>query len=144
MERITSIVAGSLFAVLITGGAFTAKLKAQDAPGETFTVPFAFTADGHEIGPGTYEVRRDMSEYLMSIQNVQTGEKQLFSVRPEERRSIPGKGLLVFNRCGDRRDLSEFHIRGNSLYSATIEPRRKKNVESETCSITGTTTLAAR
>jgi hypothetical protein len=144
MKRITSIMAGSLFAVLIAGGAFTAELKAQNAPGEIFTVPFAFTADGHEIGPGTYEVRRDMSERLISIQNVETGEKDLISVRPEERSTISGKGLLVFQRCGDRRGLSEFHIRGKSLYSATITPRRNKNVEIENCSMNGTTTVAAR
>jgi len=144
MNGVKSIVAGSLFAVLIAGGASTAKLKAQNEPGEIFTVPFAFTVDRHEIEPGTYEVRRYMNHYLMSIQNVQTGEKQLFSVRPEERSAIPVNGLLVFRRCGDRRDLSEFHIRGISLYSTTIAPSHQRSVEQESCSISGTTTVAAR
>ena len=144
MKRITSIVAGSLFAVLIAGGTFTAVLKAQDAPGEVFTVPFAFTADGYEIGPGTYEVRRDMSQRLMSIQNVQTGEKELFSVRPEDRSTISGKGFLVFERCGDSRNLIEFHVRGTGLYSSAIAPSRKKNLEVGSCSMSSTTTVAAR
>jgi hypothetical protein len=144
MKRVTSIVAGSLFAVLIAGGALTAELEAQSTPGEIFTVPFIFTADGIEIGPGTYEVRHDMSQHVMSIQNVETGEKDLISVRPEERSAISGKGLLVFHRCGDRNYLSEFYLRGTNLYSATITPSPKKNVEIESCSMTGTTTVAAR
>jgi hypothetical protein len=145
MKRITSIVAGPVFAVLTACGTFTAVLGAQDALGEIFTVPFAFTADGHEIGPGTYEVRRDMSQRLMSIQNVQTGEKELFSVRPENRHSsISVKGFLVFERCGDSRNLIEFHKRGTGLYSATIAPSRKKNLEVGICSTSGTTTVAAR
>jgi hypothetical protein len=144
MKRITSIVVGSAFAVLTACGTFTAVLSAQDALGELFTVPFAFTAGGHEIGPGTYEVRRAMSQRLMSIQNVQTGEKELFSVRPEGRSSISGKGFLVFERCGQSRNLIEFHNRGTGLYSATIAPIRKKNLEVGSCSMSGTTTVAAR
>ena len=144
MKRITSIVAGSAFAVLTACGTFSAVLSAQDALGEIFTVPFAFTAGGHEIGPGTYEVRRAMSQRLISIQNVQTGEKELFSVRPEDRSSISGKGFLVFERCGDSRNLIEFHNRGTGLFSATIAPSRKKNLEVGSCSMSGTTTVAAR
>src|SRR5689334_5729361 len=144
MKRITSIAVGSAFAVLTACGTFTAVLSAQDALGEIFTVPFAFTAGGHEIGPGTYEVRRAMSQRLMSIQNVQTGEKELFSVRPEGRSSISGKGFLVFERCGESRNLIEFHNRGTGLYSATIAPIRKKNLEVGSCSMSGTTTVAAR
>jgi hypothetical protein len=143
MKSITSIVAGSLLAVLIAGGASTTQLQAQNAPGEIFAVPFAFTVGGQEIKPGRYEVRRDASEYAISIQNLQTGEKQLFSVRPEERSAVPAKGLLVFRQCGDRKDLAEFHIRGTSLYSATIQ-LHKKNSELERCSHSDMTTLAAR
>lgn len=143
MKRITTTMGGWLLTVLIAGGSSEAKLTAQSGPGEIFPVPFAFTVGGHEIEPGTYEVRRDFSERLISIQNVQTGEKQLFSVRPEERRVVPRKGLLVFQRCGNRKNLSEFHIRGTSLYSETIEGRNR-NTEVERCSPTDTTTIAAR
>jgi hypothetical protein len=144
MKRITSIVAGSLLAVLIAVGASEEKLNAQNGSGEIFTVPFAFTTDGHEIQPGTYEIRRQASPFLISIENVQTGDQQLFSVRPQGSAAVPAKGLLVFSRCGDQRQLSEFHIRGTNLYSATIEPRRKKNPETEHCSASDTSTVAAR
>lgn len=144
MKRIATIVAGTLMAILIAGGASTAKLNAQNGSGEIFTVPFAFTVDGHKIQPGTYEVRREASQFLISIQNVETGENQSFSVRPEQRSAIPAKGILVFGRCGDQRQLSEFHIRGTNLYSAAIATRNEKNSELESCGSPDVVTLAAR
>ena len=144
MKRITSMMAASLAAVLIAGGASDTTLNAQNMLGEVFTVPFAFTADGHQIQPGTYEIRRDSSQFLLSIQNVTTREKQLFSVRPEQRAEVSSQGLLVFLRCGDRRELSEFHLRGTNLYSATIDTARMKIAEAESCSNPNTVTLAAR
>lgn len=144
MKRITSIVAGSLFAVLIAGGAFTAKLTAQNEPGAIFSVPFAFTADGQKVPAGTYEVNLVSSPYLMSIRNLETGEKQFMSVRPEQQRNSPSKGVLVFDRCGQREDLREFHIPGTNLYSATISPKRARNSEVESCSYGDTMTVAAR
>ena len=144
MKRVKSMMAGSLLAVLIAGGPFEARLNAQSMQGEIFTVPFAFTAQGHEVQPGTYEVRRDSSPFLMSLQNVKTGEKQFFSVRPEQRSAVPAEGMLVFEECGDRKKLSEFHIRGTNLYSATINSRRRESPEVESCSRPETVTLAAR
>lgn len=144
MKHATSMMAGLLLIGLIAGGGSETKLNAQSETGEIFTVPFAFAADGHMIQPGTYEVRHDFSRFLLSVQNVKTGEKQLLSVRPEERFSVPAKGLLVFERCGQRRELSEFHVRGTSLYSETTAQGRKKHTEVESCAEAGTVTLAAR
>jgi hypothetical protein len=144
MKRVRSVMAAALMAVLLVGGGLEAKLKAQLGPGEIFTVPFAFTADGHEIQAGTYEVRRDSSEFLISIRNLKTGDKQLFSVRPEQRTSVPAEGILVFQGCGERKELSEFHIRGSNFFSATIDSRRKTSPEVEGCSHSNTVTLAAR
>lgn len=143
MKSINSILAASIMAVLVAAGTSTTTLKAQSAPGESFSVPFAFTADGHEIQPGNYEIRRESNQYLISIQNVNTGDKVLLPVRPEERSAIPAKGLLVFHQCGDRKDLAEFHIRGTSLYSETMQ-LHKKSQERESCASSGMTTIAAR
>lgn len=144
MKRISLNMAGMLLAIVVGGGSFGARAIAQDGTGEIFTVPFAFSADGHDIQPGTYEIRRDSSQFLLSIENVRTGEKQLFSVRPEQRAAVPAKGLLVFQRCGERQELSEFHIRGTNLYSATIDATPRKHSEMEICSQPATVTIAAR
>ncbi len=144
MKQVSSIMAGVLLAITFAGGSFGRRATAQDAWGEIFTVPFAFSADGHEVQPGTYEIRRDSSQFLLSIENVKTGEKQMFSVRPEQHSTVPGKGLLVFERCGERRELSEFHVRGTNLFSATIDSKPRKNSDSESCSQSNTVTIAAR
>ena len=144
MKRITSIVTGSFFAVLIAGGAFTAKLIAQTEPAAIFSVPFAFTADGYKVSAGTYEVRQLSNPFLISIKNVETGEKGIFSVRPEQERKIPSKGMLVFHRCGYQADLTEFHIPGENSYSTAISRRHGKNSEIESCSPAETMTVAAR
>jgi hypothetical protein len=144
MKRIASIIAGSLFAALFAGGALTTNAKAQTEPGVIFTVPFAFAADGYTIDAGTYEISLVSGQHLISIRNLNTGDKQIFSVRPELQRTIASQGLLVFHRCGQRKDLAEFHIPGASLYSTTIAPRHRKASELETCSSEDTTTIAAR
>lgn len=144
MKQVTSMMAGVLLAVTFTGGLFEARANAQEAMGEIFTVPFEFTADGHEVQAGTYEIRRESSQFLLSIENVKTGEKQLFSIRPEQRSAVPSKGLLVFRQCRERKQLSEFHVRGTNLYSSTIDLTRRENSELESCSQPGTVTLAAR
>lgn len=144
MKQVSSIMAGLLMVATFATGSLGATAAAQDATGEIFTVPFAFTADGHEIQPGTYEIRRESSQFLLSIENVKTGEKELFSARPEQRAAVPAKGLLVFQRCGERKELSEFHTRGTNLYSATMDAKLRKSLELESCSRSNTVTVAAR
>lgn len=144
MKRISSIVAGSLFVVLIMGGTFAARVQAQDEPGVTFKVPFAFSADGQNIPAGTYQVNLVSNQYQMKIRNVQTGDQRFLHVRPEQQRTVASRGLLVFHRCGDRKDLAEFHIPGTSVYSEMIAPRGVKDMESKSCSAPGTLTVASR
>lgn len=144
MKRITSIVAGALIAVLIGTGAISTKANAQAETTQVFSVPFAFTADGHVIDAGTYEINLVSNQFLMSIRNLKTGDRQLFAVRPEQQRNTSSRGLLVFHRCGANRDLTEFHVPGTNLYSTTIPPRHKTASDLERCSEDDTTTIAAR
>jgi hypothetical protein len=144
MKRFTSIVTGSCFAVLIACGGCAPKLKAQTEPGAIFSVPFSFTTDGHRVAAGTYEVRRLSSPFMISISNLETGEKQIFTARPEHQPNLPSKGQLVFHRCGQSNELTEFHIQGKELYSVLIAPRRGPNSEFKSCSSPDTMTIAAR
>lgn len=144
MKRITSILAGSLLATLIGAAGFIARAGAQTNSGAIFTVPFAFTADGHVINPGTYQVNLAFDQHQISIRDLATGDEQLFAVRPELQRMSPSRGVLVFHRCGLRKDLAEFHIPGTNYYSATIAPRHASSSDLERCSPNDTTTIAAR
>lgn len=144
MKRITSMLTGTLFAVLFAGGAFTSTLKAQNEPGTIFTIPFAFTIEGHSVAAGTYEMKLVSNRYLLSIRNLKTGEEEFFNVLPQQQRAIATQGMLVLHGCGQREDLTEFHVAGTSNYSATISSRHSKSSELESCSADDTTTIAAR
>lgn len=144
MKHITSILAASLFAILTGVAMFTANANAQTESGQIFTVPFAFTADGHVINPGTYQVNLAFNQHQISIRDLATGDEQFFAVRPEQQRIIPSRGVLVFHHCGLRKDLTEFHIPGTNYYSATVAPRHASSSDLERCSANDTTTIAAR
>ena len=144
MKRITSIVAGSFLAILIAGCTLATDLQAQNEPGLIFVVPFEFSTNGHPVPAGTYQVTLDSSQFLISIRNIKTGDKQLFNVRPEQRGTIAERGVLVFHKCGARKDLTEFHIPGTDVYSATMMPQGARNIETNDCRTNETMTLAAR
>lgn len=144
MKRMSSIIVGSLVAVLIAGGAFAVKLHAQNGLGVVFSVPFAFTADGRDIAAGTYELNLASNKFMMSIRNVETGDMQVFTVHPEEQRAIDSHGRLVFHSCGGHMDLTEFHVPGTNLFSETIPPRRLQNMEAKACHAPDSVTMASR
>jgi hypothetical protein len=144
MKRINSIVVRSLFAILIMGSLFAARLQAQDDPGVVFSVPFAFSVDGHNITAGNYKLNMFSGPYLISIRNLKTGNLQIFSVYPEQQRAIESRARLVFNGCGDHIYLTEFHIPGADSYSNTVTPGRVKNAEAKACPTSDSLFLAAR
>ncbi len=144
MKRMSSIIVGSLVAVLIAGGTFAAQLHAQNGPGVVFSVPFAFTADGRNIAAGTYELNLVSNKFMMSIRNVETGDMQVFTVHPEEQKATDSQARLIFHNCGGHLDLTEFHVPGNNLFSETIPPRHLHNMETKACPAPDFVTLAAR
>ena len=144
MKRMSSIIVGSLVAVLAAGGTFAAKVHAQNGPGVVFSVPFAFNADGRNIAAGTYELNLVSNKFMMSIRNVETGDTQVFTVHPEEQRAIDSHGRLIFHSCGGHTDLTEFHVPGTNLFSEMIPPRQRKNMEAKVCATPDFVTLAAR
>jgi hypothetical protein len=144
MKRIQSIIVGSLFAILIMGGPFAARLHALDDHGVVFSVPFTFSLDGQNVAAGNYELNLVSSQFVMSIRNLKTGDLQFFSVHPEEQRTVEERGHLVFNGCGDHRYLAEFHIPGTNIYSMTMTPDRVKHTEAKACRTTDSVFLAAR
>jgi hypothetical protein len=145
MKRINSIIAGSLFAILIIGGGpLAARLHAQDDPGVSFSIPFAFSLDGQNVAAGSYKLNLVSSQFMMSIRNLKTGDLQYFSVHPQEERAIEAHGRLVFDGCGGHRYLAEFHVPGTNTYSMTMTPGRVKNAEAKACPTTDSVFLAAR
>ncbi len=143
MKSMTSIIVRSLFAILI-GGSPLATAFAQYDPGITVNIPFAFSADGQEIAPGTYQLQLLSSNFLMSVRNVNTFEEQFVTVRPEQTRRVSPEGRLIFQVCEGHSYLTEIHIPGANLFSETIAGRKQKDVEARPCSNEDSATVALR
>ena len=143
MKRITSIIVGSLFAILISGGLLTTA-HAQYDPGIIVNIPFAFSVEGQDIAAGTYRLQLMSSSFLMSIRNVNTGKEQIITVRPEEDRNVVSQGRLIFQLCEGYSYLTEIHVSGTKLFSETRDRRRPKDAEAGTCSKEDSVTVAVR
>lgn len=143
MKRVTSIIVKSFFAILISGGLLTTA-HAQYAPGITVDIPFAFSADGHEIAAGTYQLQLTDSNFLLSIRNVSTGKKQIITVRPEEARKLSDQARLTFQVCGGHNYLTEIHTTGTNLFTATVTGHKENPANSGTCSKDDAITVAQR
>lgn len=141
MKRMTSIIVTSLFAILGSSGPLAATASAQYDPGITVEVPFAFSADGHEIAAGTYELQLISSNFLMSVRNVNTGNEQLFPVHPEQDRKVESQGRLIFEVCAGHNYLKEIRVPGTNLFSETNEHGKR---DAEACSNGEATTIALR
>lgn len=141
MKSMTSIIVRSLFAILI-GGSPLATAFAQYDPGITVNIPFAFSADGQEIAPGTYQLQLISGNFLMSVRNVNTFEEQFLPVRPEQARRASSEGRLIFQVCDGHSYLTEIHIPGANLFSETIAGHKQKEVEAGPCTNDQSTTVA--
>jgi hypothetical protein len=145
MKRVASIIVKSLFAVLVSGGPFALNAQAQYDEGITTNIPFAFSADGHEIRASTYRLRLINNNFMMSLVDVKTGNEQFLTVRPETGRSLESShGRLVFQVCDGRVSLTEVHIPGTNLFSETVNKRGSKGVEAAACSKENSMTIALR
>src|SRR5579863_6769248 len=77
MNRFIASFAKLLLAILIAGGTLATDLHAQSDE-ITVNVPFAFIVGTHTISPGTYRFSLMSSEFLLSVVNTKTGDKQIF------------------------------------------------------------------
>lgn len=143
MKHIPSIIAQSLFAILLSGSLVTTA-HAQYGPGITVDIPFAFSADSHEVAAGTYRLQLVSDSFLMSFRNVKTGGEQVITVRPEEARQISAQGRLTFQVCEGRSYLTEIHVPGTTLYSETVNVHNVNHAKKGTCSNEGAITIALR
>lgn len=143
MKSMTSIIVRSLFAILISCSPL-ATAFAQYDPGIIVNIPFAFSADGQEIAPGTYQLQLISGSFLMSVRNVNTYEEQFITVRPEQSRRATPEGRLIFQVCDGHSYLTEIHIPGANLFSETVAGRKHKYAEAGPCSNEDSSTVALR
>jgi hypothetical protein len=144
MKRINSIIVTSLFAILAGGGPLVSTASAQYDPAITVDIPFAFSADGHDIAAGTYQLQLISNDFLMSVRNVNTGNENLIPVHPDQDRKVESKGRLIFQVCEGHNYLTQIRVPGTNLFSETMNGPKQKDAEAEACSNGDSTTVALR
>lgn len=123
MTRFMSLVTKSMFALLIESGALATNMQAQSDV-ITVSVPFRFTIGTHSVAPGSYQFSLISSEFLLSVVDMKTGNREIFDVHPGQQKKPDERGRLVFRKSGDHKDLNEIHFPGAVTFSEVIEPHR--------------------
>lgn len=136
MKRITSLVVKSLVTILIGSGTLAGYLQAQTDVAMTASIPFAFTVGTQRIPPGTYRFSLVSSPFVLSVVDVKTGHKEIFSVRPEQQRAFESHERLIFRESEGCSSLNEVHFLGTRMFTEVIQRHgvgRSEAKSSSTC-----------
>ena len=75
------------------------------------TTPFAFSAGTQSYPAGTYQFTL-LSEWSLSIRNVNGGGERFFTVRPQENGTVAPQGGLTFRNSEGHSSLQVVHLPG--------------------------------
>lgn len=143
MTRFTSLVVKSLVTLLIGSGTLATNLQAQSGA-ITVSVPFPFIVGAQSIAPGTYQFSLLSSQFLLSVVNVKTGDREIFSVHPEQQRADDQHGLLVFRNSEGCSVLREVHFPDKSEFSEVIQRHGAGRIEAKRSSTDSSISIAQR
>src|SRR5580704_12577359 len=115
MKRHSRIVTHLLFSLPVAAGLLCAAPGASAQTTQTAVIPFAFSANGHQLPAGAYQVRL-LSKCILSLYSANANRTELLMVHPEGGRVIETRGRLVFHRHGTRSDLTQIRVPGTSFY----------------------------
>jgi hypothetical protein len=122
-----------LGAVAISG---MLELSTQTATAQSITVttPFAFSAGSESYPAGTYQFTL-LSEWSLSIRNVNGGGEKFFIVRPEETGTLGSHGSLAFRNSEGHQNLQKVYLPGTTtaaelLPHDALSHRAKSNISS--------------
>lgn len=93
---------------------------------QSFTIPFAFSANHNSVSAGSYQVQL-LSDHFLSLRNIKANKTQILLVRPEVGQVIETKGRLIFRRDGGRNYLTQVWIAGTNVHSelaVRLKPER--------------------
>ena len=145
MRRSALIITKPLFAIaIVIGGSLLAgKVQAEVAPPITVTVPFTFSVDSQNLAAGTYQLEW-LSEWIMSMRNLNGGREQMFMVRPEQGGTPEQNGCMIFQRFEGRSYLAEVSGPETKMHSELTRHHGTKISEAKVCSLGDPTSAALR
>ena len=143
-EKVTSTFARLILVVVTMSGMLALCTQTATAQAIIVTTPFAFSAGNQSYPAGTYQFTL-LSEWSLSIRNVNGGGESFFMVRPEENRALGSQAGLAFRNSEGRQNLQKIHLPG-TMTAAELIPhdalshRAKSNITSAISSekLTGT------
>lgn len=119
-ERLTCIFARLVLLVVTIGGMLALGTQNAGAQAIIATTPFAFTAGSQTYPAGTYEFTL-LSQWSLSIRNVNGESQKFFTVRPEDN-SLPGsKGSLTFHDSDGHQNLRAVYVPGTGRTAELLQ-----------------------
>jgi hypothetical protein len=123
MKRQSQLLTNLLFSLPVAAGLLCAAPSASAQTAGSAAIPFAFSADNVQAPAGTYKVER-LSNFLLSLENVETGKTRIVALYPEGGRVVQTEGSLVFHRDGTQYSLTQVKIAGSSIYGGlAVHPK---------------------
>jgi hypothetical protein len=131
-EKFKAISARAIVAAIVASGIFALSTQTASAQSIIATVPFAFSAGDQPFPSGTYQFTL-LSEWSLSIRNVNGGGEKFFTVHPKENRSRASRDGIIFHNSRGQKNLEAIYMResdgGAELY-AGASPKRRSPVQS--------------
>jgi hypothetical protein len=110
-EKFTSTFASLILVAVSISGMLALGTQTATAQAIIVTTPFAFSAGTQSYPAGTYQFTL-LSQWSLSIRDVNGGGEKFFMVRPEENRASGSQGGLAFRNSEGHRNLQAVYVPG--------------------------------
>jgi hypothetical protein len=128
-------------AVGLAAGISGLSTQTASAQGIIVTTPFTFSAGNQQYPAGTYWFTL-ISEWMLSIRNVDGGGEKFFPVRPEDNRGLGSNGGLAFRNFDGQKTLEAVYIPGTGRATGLTAHETASN-KARTHIATATTSTSA-
>jgi hypothetical protein len=119
-EKFPSTFARLILVAVSISGMLALGTQTATAQAITVTTPFAFLAGSQSYPAGTYQFTL-LSEWSLSIRNVNGGGERFFTVRPEENGASGSHGGLTFRNSEGHQNLQKVYVPG-TMTAAELLP----------------------
>jgi hypothetical protein len=125
-EKFTSTFAKLILAAVSMSGMLALGTQTATAQAIIVTTPFAFSAGSQSYPAGTYQFTR-VSEWSLSIRNVNGGGEKFFVVRPEENGPRESHASLTFRNSEGHQNLQAVYVPGTDSVAEFFQHDTRSN-----------------
>jgi hypothetical protein len=119
-EKFSSTFAKLILAAVSISGMLALGTQTAAAQAIIVTTPFAFSVGSQCYPAGRYQFTL-LSEWFLSIRNVNGGGEKFFTVRPEENGPLGLHGGLTFRNSEGHKNLQVVHVPGRDRAAALLQ-----------------------